>query len=77
MKKHGVIIDMTNDSLAFWPGYCIHIKATSLTTLSPPSLLTETAVVRIEEAITPRKMIKRGSKEDMTDFLQTPDKLSS
>ena len=75
MKKHGVIIDMTNNSLAFWPGYCTHIGATSL--LSPPSLPTETAAVTIEEDITPRKMIKRGSKEDMTDFLQTPNKLSS
>ncbi len=37
----------------------------------------EIAVVRIEEAITPQKMIKKVSKEDMTDFLQTPDKLSS
>ena len=75
MKKHGVIIDMTNNSLAFWPGHCTHIGATSL--LSPPSLPTETAAVRIEEDITPRKMIKRGSKEDITDFLQTPNKLSS
>ncbi len=77
MKKHGVIIDMTNNSLAFWPGHCTYIGATFPTTLNPPSLLTETAIVRIEEAITPPKMIKRGSKEDMTDFLQTPDKLSS
>ena len=75
MKKHGVIIDMTNNSLAFWPGHCTHIGATS--PLSPPSLSTETAAVRIEEDITARKMIKRGSKEDMTDFLQTPNKLSS
>ena len=67
MKKHGVIINMTNDSLAFWPGHCTHIRAISL--LSPPSLPTETAAVTIEEDITPQKMIKRGSKEDMTDFL--------
>ncbi len=25
VKKHGVIIDMTNDFLAFWPGHCTHI----------------------------------------------------
>ena len=75
IKKHGVIIDMTNDSLAFWPSHCTHIGTTSL--LSPPSLPTETAAVTIEEDITPQKIIKRGSKEDMTDFLQTPNKLSS
>ncbi len=76
MKKHGVIIDMTNDSLAFWLGHCTHIGATSPIILSSPSSSTETAVVRIKEAITPRKMIRRGSKEDMNDFLQTSDKLS-
>ena len=75
MKKHGVIIDITNDFLAFWLGHYTHIGATSL--LSPPSLPTNTAAITIEEDITPRKMIKRGSKEDMTDFLLTPNKFSS
>ena len=50
MKKYGVIIDMTNNSLVFWPGHCIHIKATFL--LTPPSLPTKTAAVTIEEDIT-------------------------
>ena len=77
IKKHEVIIDMTNNFLVFWPGYCIYIGATSPNTLSQPRLPAETAVVRIEKDITPRKMIKRGSKEDMTNFLQTPNKLSS
>ena len=53
MNNHGVIIDMTNDSLAFWPGHCTHIRATSQ--LSPPSLSMETAAIRIEEDIIPRK----------------------
>ena len=77
MKKYRVIIDMTNNSLVFWPSHYIHIGATSPTPLSPPSSLTEIVVIRIEKAITPQKMIKRGSKEDMTNFLQMPDKLSS
>ncbi len=77
IKKHGVIIDMTNDFLAFWPGHCTHIGAISPITLSLPSSPTETAAIRIEETIISRKMIKRGSKENMTDFLQMPDKLSS
>ncbi len=37
----------------------------------------ETAVVRIEEAITYQKMIKKSSKKDITDFLQILDKLPS
>ncbi len=69
MKRHGVIIDITNNSLAFWPGHYTHIGATSSTTLSLPSSPTETVVIRIEKAITPQKMIKRGPKEDMTNFL--------
>ena len=75
MKKHRVIIDMMNNFLAFWPGHCTLIGATFL--LSPPSLPTETAVVTIKEDITPQKKIKRSSKKDMTNFLQTPNKLFS
>ena len=26
MKKHGVILDMRNDQLSFWPGHCQHTK---------------------------------------------------
>ena len=26
MKKHGVILDMRNDRLSFWPGHCQHTK---------------------------------------------------
>ena len=77
MKKQGIIIDMTNDSLAFWPGYCIQIGATSFTTLSQLRLSTAIPVVRIEKDITSQKMIKKGSKKNMTDFLQTSNKLSS
>lgn len=77
MKKHGVIIDITNNFLVFWPNHCIHIRATSLTILNQPRLPIETATVRIEKDITPQKMIKRGSKEEITDFLQMINKLSS
>ena len=77
MKKHEIIIDMTNKFLAFWPGYYIHIRAISLITLSQLRLPAEIAVVRIEKDITPWKMMKRGLKEDLTNFLQTINKLSS
>ena len=77
MKKHRIIIDMTNKSLVFWPGHCIHIGATSPTTLSQPKLHVQTAIIKIEKDITPRKIIKKRSKEDITDFLQTPNRLSS
>ena len=63
MKKHGFIIDMTNDLLTFWPSYCIFIGATSLNILSQPRLLAETAVIRIEKDIISQKIIKKGSKK--------------
>ena len=53
--------------LAFWPGYYIYIGAISQ--LSPPSLLTKIVAVKIKEDIIPQKMMKRGLKKDMTDFL--------
>lgn len=74
MKKHGVIIDMINNFLAFWPGHYTHIRAIFSTTLSQPRLSTKTAVSRIKKDIIPQKMIKKGSKKDMTDFLQAPNK---
>ena len=77
MKKYRVIIDMTNNSLTFWLGYCIHIRATSSNTLSQPKFFAETAVIQIEKDITLRKMIKRGLKQDITDFLQMSNKLFS
>ena len=77
IKKHGVIIDMINNSLVFWLGYYIYIGATFSTTLSQPKLPTETAVVRIKKDITLQKIINRGLKEDIINFLQMPNKLSS
>ncbi len=68
---------MTNNFLSFWPRHYTYIEAISPITLSPPSSPTEIAAVRIEEAITAQKMIKRSSKENRTDFLQIPDKLFS
>ena len=67
MKKHRVIIDMTNNSLVFWPGYYIHIGTIFL--LSSPSFPMEIAAVKIEEDISSQKMIKKNLKKDMTDFL--------
>ena len=77
MKKHRVIINMTNNFLAFWPGHCTHIGAISPTTLSQPSPSIEIAAVGIKKEIFSQKLIKKSSLIDMTDFLQTPNKLSS
>ena len=69
MKKYGVIIDMTSNSLAFWPSHCIYIRSIFFITLRQPRSPTDIVVVRIEKDIIPQKMLKRGSKKNMTDFL--------
>ena len=67
MKKHGVIIDITNNSLAFLPGHCTHIGPTYLLTQS--SFSTEIATFTIEKNITSQKMIKKGLKRRYDQFL--------
>ena len=69
MKKYKVIIDMTNNFLAFWPGYCTYIGVSSCIILSQLILLIETAIVRIKKNTTFQKIIKKGLTEDMTNFL--------
>ena len=67
MKKHEVIIDMTDNFFVFWPSHYIHIGVIFL--INPFSLSMETTTIKIEKDITSQKMIKMGSKEDMTNFL--------
>ena len=68
---------MTNNFLAFWPDRYIYIGATFPITLSQLRLPAKIVVIKIEKDIIPQKMIKRGSKEDKTNFLQMLNKLSS
>ena len=77
MKNQELIIDITNNFFAFWLGHCIYIRATSHIILNPPSLPIEITIIRIEEAIILQKMIKKSSIENITNFLQMPDKLFS
>lgn len=44
IKKHRIIIDMTNNFLVFWPDYYIYIRAISLIILCSLSLPTKIAV---------------------------------
>lgn len=76
MKKHRVVINMTNNFLAFWSDHCIHIGAISSAIPSISGLPIEIAAVRIEKNITPQKSIKKGIKQDIKDFLQIPNKLN-
>ena len=69
MKKHGVIIDMINNFLAFWPAHYTHNEAISSTTLSQAKLPAEIVVIKIEKDITPQKMLKKGLKKKHDRFL--------
>ena len=51
MKKHRVIIDMTNHFLAYWSSYYRYVRATFQ--LNSPSLPMKTIAVKIEKNITP------------------------
>lgn len=71
MRKHGILINMTNDSIAFWPGRW------SFTPLTHIQVSTEITPARIVDNISPIKIMKKGSTENVGDFLQVSDKKSS
>lgn len=77
IKKHGVIIDIIKNFLAFGLGHCIYIRAFLPTTLSQLILPTKIVSIKIEKDITLQKIIKKSLMENMTDFLQVPNKLSN
>lgn len=55
--------------------YSTHVGASSLIRRSQYRLPTEKLIIEIEKVVISQKIIKRGLKKDMTDFLQTPNKL--
>ena len=44
MQKHGVILDMSCDKLAFWPGYYQHPRSSSLAVNTPVELYFSTSM---------------------------------
>ena len=76
MKKYGIIINMINNAIAFWPGYCTYTRVFSPISLDQATLLTEVMPTKIIKDITPNKIIKKGFQENVNDFLKIPDKIS-
>ncbi len=76
MKKHGVLLDIINDSITFSPEYSPHLG----TPLFPISFklieVTKTIPEAIEEDIVPNRILKRGSAENLDNFLKTTEKIS-
>ena len=76
MKKHGILLDMINDSITFSPGYCTHLGA-PLFPIPPKPEGTETIPEARQQDIFPNRILKRGSDENLDDFLRTPQKISN
>lgn len=66
---------MTENSLVLQLNHCIYIEAISPTIFRLLSLSIEITAVRIEKDIIFQKIIKKSLKKDITDFLQTSNKL--
>lgn len=77
IKKYGVIINITNNSLVFWPGYYIYMRVFPIIILNLLILPLETIAVKIENNIIYQKIVKKSLIKDITNFLQVSDKLSS
>lgn len=74
IKKYKIIIDITNNFLAFWYSHYIYIRHFFPIILNQPILF---VIIKIEKDIILLKRIKKSSIEDITNFLQVPNKLSN
>lgn len=77
IKKYGAIINIINNSLVLWPGYCIYMRVFPIIILNLLILPLETIAVRIENNIIYQKIVKKSLIKDITNFLQVSNKLSS
>lgn len=48
IKKYGIMIDLTNNFLAFWSSFYTHIRATSVIIQILFKLFTKIATIKIE-----------------------------
>lgn len=77
IKNYELIMDMTNNSFSFWHSHCIYIRAISFTVPSSSGPPIKTAAIKMNKDISLQNIIKRGWNDNMTDFLQTLNKLFS
>ena len=76
MKKHGILLDMINNSITFSPGYCTHLGAPLFPIPLKPEGM-ETIPEARQQDIFPNHILKRGSDENLDDFLRIPQKISN
>ena len=76
MKKYGVLLNVIDDCIIFSSRYCIHLGA-SLSLISPKPEEIETIPEARQQDIFPNRILKKGSDENLNDFLQTLRKISN
>ena len=76
MKKHGVLLNMINNSITFSPRFCTHLR-TSLSPISPKPIeeTKEISETKRQQDITPNRILKRGSIKNLDSFLKTIEKI--
>ncbi len=76
MKKHGVLLDMINNSISFSPGYCLHPGATSVPVSTTLAAEIEITSMATQQDTLLNQILKRGLAKKIDDFLKTPEKIS-
>lgn len=76
MKKHGVLLNMINDSIIFSLGYYTYLGA-PLSPIPPKLEGTETIPKARQQDIFSNRILKRGSDENLDDFLRISQKISN
>ena len=75
MKKHGILLNMINNSITFFPGYYTHLGA-PLFPISPKLEGIERIPKARQQDIFPNRILKRGSDENLDNLLRTSAKIS-
>lgn len=75
MKKYEIIIDMTNDILAFWPSYYTYIRTSLLITLDQTILSEKSKFVKTQQDIISYKIIKKDTQEDVDNCFKVFNKM--
>lgn len=70
MKKHGVLLDMVNNSITFFTKYCTHFGA-FLFLISQHLEETEMMFKVKQEDIIPKRILKKRIDEKLDEFLNT------
>ena len=76
MKKYGVLLDMIHDSITFFLGFCMHLE-TSLSLIPPKPIkeIEEISEAKQQQDITLKRILKKGSIENLDGFLKTIEKI--